>query len=169
MYHKMVVDRSSDIRRAQGEPKRIIDDDDDDDDEEEEEEEGEEGKDDPVEYSEPRCSDAEDGERPAMKAEPTPVSSTFSSPAAEAQLDKDHLMQGMDHRARPLHDMTPSASLVMKSDFPGQLPLAYGGTADHHSNLQSIPPYEPLSVYGQGQLLEQQLHQRANGSVSGLH
>src|SRR5436305_613060 len=45
MYHKMVVDRSSDTRRAQGEPKHVIDDDD------------------SVECPEPRCSHVEDDDR----------------------------------------------------------------------------------------------------------
>ena len=151
MYHKMVVDRSSETRRAQGESKHIIDDDE------------------PVECSEPRCSDTEDGERSDVKAELTPNSSTLSSPIPDTHLDKDQLMHGMDHHARALYDTAPPAPSTMKSNFSGQLPLAYDGIANHHSNLQRIPPYEPSSVYAHGQLLEHQLYQCADGSVSGLY
>jgi hypothetical protein len=150
MYHKMVVDRSSDTRRAQGESKHVIDDDD------------------PVECLEPRCSDAEDDERADPKGELTPASSALSSPVIDTHLSKDHLMHGMDDQDRMLYDTAPPSRLMMKSNFSGQLPLTYDGLVNHHSNLHSIPPYEPSSVYAHGQALEHQLYQRTNGSVPGL-
>jgi hypothetical protein len=157
MYHKMVVDRSSDTRRAQGEAKHVIDDDDDDDD------------DDPVDFPEPRCSDAEDDERSDLKTELTPTSSALSSPVTDTHLGKDDLMHGMDHQDRLLYDTAPPTRLMMRSNYSGQLPLTYDGMVNHHSNLQSIPPYEPSSVYVHGQALEHQLYQRTDGPVSGLH
>jgi hypothetical protein len=146
----MVVDRSSDTRRAQGESKQVIDDDD------------------PIEGLEPRGSDAEDDERADPKVELTPNSSAISSPAIDTHLNKDHLMHGMDHQDRLLYNTVPPTRLTMKSNYSGQLPLTYSDLVNDHPNLQSIPPYETSSVYAHGQALEHQLYQRTNGSVPGL-
>jgi hypothetical protein len=150
MYHKMVVDRSSDTRRAQGESKQVIDDDD------------------PIEGLEPRCSDAEDDDRADPKAELTPNSSAISSPVIETQLRKDHVMHGMDHQDHLLYDTAPPTRLMMKSNYSGQLPLIYSDLVNDHPNLQGIPPYESSSLYAHGQALEHHLYQRTNGSVPGL-
>jgi hypothetical protein len=149
MYHKMVVDRSSDTRRAQGEPKHIIDDDD------------------PVECPEPRSFQAEDDQPTDMKAEPPPTSSILSSPVTDSYLSKDQVMHGTDHRDRLLYDTVPSGRF-MKSTYSEQLPISYDRLTNHHSNLQSMPQYVPMSVYARGQALEHQLYQRTNGSIPGL-
>lgn len=150
MYHKMVVDRSSDTRRAQGEPKHIIDDDD------------------PVECPEPRGSQAED-DRPAdTKAELTPTSPILSSPVTDSYLSKDQVMHGTDHQDRLLYDTVPQGRFMMKSTYSEQLPISYDRLTNHHSNLQSMPQYVPMSVYAHGQALEHHLYQRTNRSVPGL-
>lgn len=151
MYHKLVVDRSSETRRAQGESKHVIDDDD------------------SVECPEPHCSEVEDDERSEPKAEATPTSSALSSPVVDTHQGKDHLMHAMEPQDRMLYDTAPPTRLTMKSNYSGQLPLLYDGLVNnHHSNLQSVPSYEPLSVYAHGQALDHHPYHRANGSVSGL-
>jgi hypothetical protein len=150
MYHKMVVDRSSDTRRAQGEPKHIIDDDD------------------PVECPESRGFQAEDDQPTDMKAEHTPTSSILSSPVTDSQLSKDQVMHEMDHQDRLLYDTAPSGRFMMKSTYSEQLPISYDRLTNHHSNLQSMPQYVPTSVYAHGQALEHHLYQRTNASVPGL-
>src|SRR4051794_27134192 len=147
MYHKMVVDRSSDTRRAQGEPKHIIDDDD------------------PVECPEPRDFQADDDQHTDMKAEHTPTSSILSSPVTDSQLSKDQVMHDMDHHDRLLYDTAPSG----RSTYSEQLPNSYDRLTNHHSNLQSMPQYAPTSAYAHGQALEHHLCQRTNNtSVPGL-
>ena len=146
----MVVDRSLDTRRAQGEPKDVIDDDD------------------PGECAEPRSSDAEEGEQSSIKAEITPTSSVLSSPVADARLNKDQPMHGMDDQDRLTYDMTPPARLIMKSSYHGPVPLAQDDTVSHHLNQHGIPQYEPSSVYSHGQPLEHQLYQRTDGTVPEL-
>jgi hypothetical protein len=151
MYHKMVIDRSSDTRRAQGESKHVIDDDD------------------SAECPEPRCADVEDDERPEPKAEPIPTSSALPSPMVDTHQTKDHLMHAMDPQDRMLYDTTPPTRLTTKSNFSGQLPFTYDGLVNNHlSNLQSVPSYEPSSAYAHGQVLEHHTYQRADGSVPGL-
>ena len=150
MYHKMVVDRSSDTRRAQGEPKHIIDDDD------------------PVECPEPRGFQAEDDQPADMKAELTPASSMLSSPVTDSHPSKDQVMHGMGHQDRFLYDTAPSGRFMTKSTYSEQLPISYDRLGNHHSNLQSMLQYVPTSVYAHGQALERHLYQRTNESVSGL-
>jgi len=150
MYHKMVVDRSSDTRRAQGEPKHIIDDDD------------------PVECPEPHGFQAEDDQPANMKAELTPTSSMLSSPVTDSHLSKDQVMHGMDHQDRFLYDTSPSGRFMTKSTYSEQLPISYDRLGNRHSNLQSMPHYVPPSVYAHGQALERHLYQPTNESVSGL-
>jgi hypothetical protein len=150
MYHKMVVDRSSDTRRAQGEPKHIIDDDD------------------PAECPEPHDFQAEDDQPADLKAELTPTSSILSLPVTDSHLSKDQVMHGMDHQDRHLYDTAPSGQFMMKSTYSEQLPTSYDRLDNHHSNLQSMPQYVPTSVYAHGQALEHHLYQRTNESVSGL-
>jgi hypothetical protein len=150
MYHKMVVDRSSDARRAQGEPKHIIDDDD------------------LVECPEPPGFQAEDDQPADVKVELTPTSSILSSPATDSHLSKDQVMHGMDHQDRLLYDTAPSGRFMTKSTYSEQLPISYDRLANHHSNLQSMPQYVPMSVYTHSQALEHRLYQRTNESVPGL-
>lgn len=139
----MVVDRSSDTRRAQGEPEHAINDDD------------------PAECLETRCSDAEDEECADLKPELTPNSSTLSSPGVGADLRNDHIMHGMDHQDHLSYDTAPPAQLMLKPDYSGQLPLTYASIVSHHA-------YEASSMYTHNQRPGPQLHQRANGSVPGL-
>lgn len=134
MYHKMVVDRSSDTRRAQGEPKHIIDDDDDDD---------------PPDCPEPRSFQAEDDQPADMKAELTPTSSILSSPITDSNLSQNEVMQGMDHQDRLLYDTAPSGRFMMKSTYSEQLPISYDRLTNHHTSLQSMPQYVPMSAYAQ--------------------
>jgi hypothetical protein len=150
MYHKMVVDRSSDTRRAQGEPKHIIDDDD------------------PVEGPEPRGFQAEDDQPADMKAELTPTSSILSSPVTDGYLSKDQVMHGTDHQDRLLYDTVPSGGFMTKSTYSEQLPISYDRLTNHHSNLHSMPQYVPMGAYAHGQALEHHLYQRTNRSVPGL-
>jgi hypothetical protein len=146
----MVVDRSSDTRRAQGEPKHIIDDDD------------------PVDCPEPRGFQADDDQPANMKAELTPTSSMLSSPVTDSHPSKDQVMHGMDHQDRFSYDTAPSGRFMTKSTYSEQLPISYDRIGNHHSNLQSMPQYVPTSVYAHGQALEHHLYQRTNESVSGL-
>ena len=145
----MVVDRSSETRRAQGEPRHVIDDDD------------------LAECPEPPVPDAEEGERCDVKGEPTANSPTFLSPMVDTYLSKDHLMHGMDDQDHASYNTTPPARLLMNSNNSGREPFAYGGIGSHQSNLQSIPQYELSSIYAHGQSLEHQLYQRPDGSVPG--
>jgi hypothetical protein len=103
-----------------------------------------------------------------MKAELTPTSSILSSPVTDSYLSKDQVMHSTDHQDRLLYDTVPSGGFMVKSTYSEQLPISYDRLTNHHSNLQSMPQYVPMSVYARGQALEHHLYQRTNGSIPGL-
>lgn len=147
----MVVDRCEATRRAQGEPKNVIDDEDE------------------IDSAETRVSEDEEIEDGLdIKPELTPNSSTLPSPILNAHAPQDHSYQDIVEQNRHSYDTTPPATLDMRRNYITRLSHhSYGDLPEYHPPML-VSQYETPNLYANPQPLRHQLYQQMDGSVSAV-